>query len=342
MILGIGELRSVLIRLWERATSEVNFSIDFNTDDFKIISEIPSMPVLDMRLYAMRMYLGCKEGLYEIMLNPQDRYHLKPSKPELRFDAKITNLNAKSGEVIISANSDGLYHGNFFNPQNRLKVVEKPAAKKSIRTGWSGYDVINYEEQNNFEYFVNETANIENKVSFSRFDESSERKRITEFGKSKHDLSELLSSTDLHLDNISYCFNSSASGFFFTKDGDFLNINLNKEKKEQLSFRSRTHKLPNLESSKKILRRPISSAIVPKGCVVEYFDKVVLYQNSKANVIETSASINVRAYSNSIRYRNLITVTKNEEVTIHSIYPFNESPIPLTYSNFDFSGLEDE
>src|SRR5690606_38574122 len=141
-------------KLWERATNELEFTIDFDIDDFEIISEVPSMPVLDMRLYAMRMYLGCKEGLYEINLNPQDNYHLKPSKPELRFDAKITHLNAKSGEVIISANSEGLFHGSFLNEKNKLEVIPKPVAKKSIRTGWSSYDVINYEEHNNFEYFV--------------------------------------------------------------------------------------------------------------------------------------------------------------------------------------------
>ncbi|MBK9638156.1 MAG: hypothetical protein IPO63_10195 [Bacteroidetes bacterium] len=75
MILGVGELKNVLMKLWERATNEIEFSIDFDLDDFEIISEVPSMPVLDMRLYAMRMYLGCKEGLYEINLNPQDNYH---------------------------------------------------------------------------------------------------------------------------------------------------------------------------------------------------------------------------------------------------------------------------
>lgn len=336
VFLGVGEIKTMFSKLWERAASEVQFTIDFDIEDFEIISEIPSMPVLDMKLYAMRMYLGCKEGLYEINLNPKDRYYLNPSKPEKQFDAKVTHLNAKSGEIIISANSDGLYHGSFLNDKNKLKVIPKPVAKKSIRTGWSSYDVINYEEQNNFEYFVNETSVINNKPEYSKFDEQTEKRRITEFGKSKYGLQELLENSSIEKENISYCFNSSTAGFFFMEDGQFVNINLNKENKENYYFTSRNHSLPTLEDNKKILKRPISTSIVPKGCVVEYFDKVVLYQNSKAKIIESSPSINVRTYPSSIRYRNLISVTKFDEITIHSIFPIDENPISLTFDNFNF------
>ena len=342
MILGVGELKNILTKLWERASSEIQFIVDFDLADFKIISDVPSMPVLDMRLYAMRMYLGCKEGLYEINLNPQDKYYLNPSKPEKRFDAKVTHLNAKSGEVVISANSEGLYLGSFLNTNNKLEVNTTPVAKKSIRTGWSSYDVINYEEHNNFEYFVNETTGLENKPYYSKFDEHTERRRITEFGKSKYGLSQLLEHSDLRLDDISYCFNSSTSGFFFTKDGRFVNINLNKDDKDDFHFTSRTHLLPNLDNSVKLLKRPISTSIVPKGCAVEYYDKVVLYHNSKAKIIETSPSINVRTYPSSIRYRNLISVTKDDEVSLHSIYPFNENPIKLTFDDFYFEKIFDE
>lgn len=339
MILGVGELKNVLMKLWERATNEIEFIVDFDYEDFEIISEVPSMPVLDMRLYAMRMYLGCKEGLYEINLNPQDNYHLKPSKPELRFDAKITNLNAKSGELIISANSEGLYHGSFLNEKNKLKVITKAVAKKSIRTGWSSYDVINYEEHNNFEYFVNETTSIENTPNYSKFDEQSERRRIIEFGKAKYGMAQLMEHSNLNAEEVSYCFNSSTSGFFFTKDGRFININLNKDNKQGLYFTSRNHILPNLEKSQKLFTRPVSSSVVPKGCVIEYFDKVVLYHNGQAKIIENSPSINVRSYPSSLRYRNLITVTKDDEVSIHSIYPFEELPIKLTFDDFDFASV---
>jgi len=325
MILGVGELKDVLMKLWDKVADEIKFSINFDLDDFEVVDKIPSMPVLDMRIYAMRMYLGCKEGLYEINLNPQDNYHIKPSKPELCFDAKVTHLNAQSGEVVISANSEGLFHGSFLNHKNKLIVMENPVGQKSIRTGWSSYDIINYKEHNNFEYFVNEIMSIDEKPKYSKFDEQSERRRITKFGKAKLEMAQLMERSNLKIENIVYCFNSSTSGFFFTKNGQFISINLNKDNKRDLYFTSRNHQLPNLGGMEKNYTRPVSSSIVPKGCVIEYYDKVVLYHNGIATIIENNPSINVRTYPSSIRYKNLITITKEEEVSIQSIYPFDDS-----------------
>jgi hypothetical protein len=332
---GIGEMKKSFIHLWERASEEMEFTIDIDENDYNIIDEVPSMPVLDLKMYAMRLYVGSKEGLYEINLNSDDRYNLEPTKPQKRFDGKVTCLNAKSGEIIISSNSNGLFHGTFLNSSNNLKVNEKAVAKKSIRTGWSGYDVINYDKQNDFEYYVNETEKIENKLNYSKFDEDSERRRITDFGSSKYGLSTLLAHSRIEKEEINYCFNSSTSGFFFMKDGSFVNINLNKPKDKQLYFVSKNKVLPTLKNGSANFLKPLSTSIVPEGCVVEYFDKVVLYQNSKAKIIENTSAINVRTYTSSKRYRNLISVTKEKEITIHSIFPFKEDSFALTIEDFE-------
>lgn len=332
---GIGEMKKSFIHLWEKASEEMEFKITLNDSDFIVIDEVPTMPVLDLKMYAMRLYIGSKEGLYEINLNSDDRYNMEPTKPQKRFDAKVTCLNAKSGEIIISSNSNGLFHGTFLNSSNRLKVNEKSVSKKSIRTGWSGYDVINYDKQNDFEYYVNETEKIEEKPTYSKFDENTERRRITDFGSSKYDLSTLLTHSTIEKKQINYCFNSSSSGFFFMKDGGFININLNKPKDKQLYFVSRNQALPTLKNGNANFLKPLSTSIVPEGCVVEYFDKVVLYQNSRAKIIETSPAINVRTYPSSKRYRNLISVTKEREITIHSIFPFKEDNFALTIEDFE-------
>lgn len=332
---GIGEMKKSFIQLWEKASEEMEFKIILNESDYEIIDVVTTMPVLDLKMYAMRLYIGSKEGLYEINLNSDDRYNLEPTKPQKRFDGKVTCLNAKSGEIIISSNSNGLFHGTFLNSSNKLKVIEKPVSKKSIRTGWSGYDVINYDKQNDFDYFVNETEKIENKLIYSKFDENSERRRITDFGSSKYDLSSLLANSKIEKEQINYCFNSSTSGFFFMKDGSFVNINLKKDKDKQLYFVSNNKDLPTLKNGSANFLTPLSTSIVPEGCVVEYFDKVVLYKNSKAKIIETSPSINVRTYPSSKRYRNLISITKEKEIAIHSIFPFKEDSFPLTVEDFE-------
>ncbi len=336
---GIGEMKKSFIQLWEKATEEMEFKIVIDENDYTVIDEVPSMPVLDLKMYAMRLYIGSKDGLYEIKLNSDDRYHIEPTRANRRFDGKVTCLNAKSGELIISSNNNGLFHGTFLNSSNNLKVYEKPVSQKSIRTGWSGYDIINYDKQNDFQYFVNETEKIENKLTYSKFDENSERRRITDFGSSKYDLSSLLNFSLIEKSQINYCFNSSTSGFFFMKDGSFININLKKPKNRQLYFVSRKNNLPTLKNENAKFLKPLSTSIVPEGCVVEYYDKVVLYQNSKAKIIETSPSINVRTYPSSKRYRNLISVTKDNEITIHSIFPFKEDNFALTIQDSEDSKM---
>jgi len=332
---GIGEMKKSFIQLWEEASEEMEFKIILDENDYTVIDEVPTMPVLDLKMYAMRLYIGSREGLYEVKLNSDDRYTLKPTKVKKRFDAKVTCLNAKFGEIIISSNSNGLFHGTFLNSSNNLIVNEESVSKKSIRTGWSGYDVINYDKQNDFDYYVNETEKIEEKPTYSKFDENSERRRITDFGSFKYDLSSLLSYSLIEKEQINYCFNSSTSGFFFMKDVSFVNINLKKPKDKQMYFVSKNNALPILKNGRAKFLKPLSTSIVPEGCVVEYFDKVVLYQNSKAKIIETSPSINVRTYPSSKRYRNLISVTKESEITIHSIFPFKEDNFPLTVVDFE-------
>jgi hypothetical protein len=340
MILGIPEVKNTSIDVWDRAANQMKFMLEYDSEDYKIIGSVPTMPVLDLKMYAMRLYLGTKDGLYEINLNSDDRYNLKPTKPKKRFDAKVTCLNAKCGEIIISSNSDGLFHGTFLNEKNILKVNHKQVSQKSIRTSWSGYDIINYGEQSNFDYFINKTAKVEKKPGYSKFDESIEKQRILEFGVSKFAMSDLLQSSDINYKDISYCFNSSSSGFFFMNDGRFININLNKDK-DNIHFTSRNHLLPDISIGNELPQRPISGSIVPKGCVVEYYNKVVLYHNSQAKLIEDVPSINVRSYPSSLRYRNIITITKEKEISIHSIYPFNESLSKYEIVNKDILNIDD-
>lgn len=338
LFLGIGELYHTLERVWEKASEEIEFFLDFDIDDFEVISEIPSMPVLDIKMYAMRMYIGCKLGLYEVKLNPEDnKYNLRPGKLEKCFDAKVTGLNAKSGKVVISANNEGLFHGNLSN-WDKLNVNEAPIASKSIRTGWSSYDIINYDKSNEFEYFVNETAKIKQDHIYSKFDETYENTQIVNFGKEKIGMSQLLNRSDLKKEDIIYCFNSSNSGFFFTKNGEFITINLGKDKEKGISFKSRSHTLPLIDNNPNLnCKKPISSSIIPLGCIIEYYDKVVLFQRSKAQIIETAPIMSIRTFINSIRYKNLLSITKDSEISIHSIDPFytNVQPI-MTFNDFEF------
>lgn len=331
-IFGIEEIKMIFNSLWISVSEEVAFEIKIDSEDIEIVAELPSMPVLDMKLYGMKMFVGSREGLYQSNLESEDRYHLIPSKLRKVFDSKVMSLNARSGSIVISSNNDGLFYGNIFHSSGYAKIFEKPVADKSLRTGWATFDIINYEEQNSFDYYVNRVENTQIKNSYSKFDERRERHSISEFGVSKYGVSQLLRTSEISPEDISYCFNSSSSGFFFLKDGRFVNTNIRTDKpygeekndvsQKEIHFSSHLQTLPTLTNDRNFLKKPISSSIVPNGCVIEYFNNVVLYHSNEATILESTPAINVRTFPTSLRYKNLICITKPNEISIHSIYPF--------------------
>jgi len=176
---------------------------------------------------------------------------------------------------------------------------------------------------------VNKTEKNKERAAYSKFDEKSEQQRISEIAVEKIELNTLLNGSNIKYNDISYCFNNSNSGFFFffLKDGRFITINLDKKDKDDFHFTSR---IKSLSASTNI--KPLTSCIVPNGCVIEYYDQVILYQNSGVKIIESNPAINVRTYPTSIRYRNIITVTKESEISIHSIFP-EKIKLPLDFTN---------
>jgi len=98
--LGIPEVMEVMMKLWAFASENVDFSLDFEElkDDFYVIDYIKSFPILDLKMYAMTLFVGCKDGLLESRLNlGNDYYSITPCKFEKKFDAKIVGLNACCG-----------------------------------------------------------------------------------------------------------------------------------------------------------------------------------------------------------------------------------------------------
>ena len=80
--------------------------------------------------------------------------------------------------------------------------------------------------------------------------------------------------------------------------------------------------------------RPVSASILPNGCVIEFFDNVVLYQDNKSSVIENTPSITVRSFVNSYRYKNIVSATKEDECTFHSVETFDIIGTSPIYKRF--------
>lgn len=330
ILLGIQEIKDETRRLWLRASKEIDFSLDFAEIEpyCEELGEWKSMP-LDIRMYAMRLFMGTKEGLFESRLNMEEKgYKLHPSSLDKLFDTKVINLNAKNGSLIISADREGLFGAEIFEGSNRTKVDEKViSSKRSIRTSWASVcDLMNYESAQTFEYIRNQSVMIAKQPEKKfRYGDNIEKKKIIAFGETVFDMDLLLRAVDFKKEDIDYCFNSNTTGFFILKDGSFVNVNFRNESGfAEVYFSSQAsytiqQRLYKRNKSKKVL----SSCLVPNGCVVEYFDRVMLYQKGKAYTLAEKQVNNVRTYIGSRNYRDIVSIISGDEVAFHSVDSFD-------------------
>jgi len=69
----------------------------------------------------------------------------------------------------------------------------------------------------------------------------------------------------------------------------------------------------------------ISAFSIPKGSVMEFFDKVLLLKDGHSYVIEDEPVIRTRSFMSSNRYQDILSVTKEEMITLHALDTLNVS-----------------
>ena len=135
-------------------------------------------------------------------------------------------------------------------------------------------------------------------------------------------MDKLLRVVDFSKEDIQYCFNSLTTGFFIMNDGRFINVNFrNEEHIAEVYFSSSFSIQPKIRNRR--VEKVISGSLVPNGCVIEYFDRVVLYQKGKAYTLIEKPVNNVRTYIGSRNYRDMVTIIAEDGVSFHSVDSFD-------------------
>jgi len=319
---AIGKFRRAFEKEWQDAALN-GFTIELDKDrDWQILSEVPSMPIYDIRLYANRVYLAHRDGIREGRLSfYHNEVRLENSLVKI-FDARTVNISARSGNLMISADQEGLYYGSLWNERKTTKISSRSYAQKSLRTGWSGFDVVNYERQGHFSYLENEIAGRKDKRPFrySEIDESPEKIEIVRMAAKTYSMNEVLEKVPFQSGDVQYCFNSTTACFFFLKDGRFVRVNFAKERRDNVRLRSKIH--PLFSAAEEIISHKPSSAVAfPLGCVVEYFDKVLLFHDDGVEILEDSPVIAARTFPTSRRFRRQICITREDGIALHAVFP---------------------
>jgi hypothetical protein len=320
--LRIPALKECIYKEWDRLSLQEGLFLDFEEieDILATLCTLPSIP-LDTKVYGMRLFVGCTDGMYEVRLCSDGRY-LNPKKIERCFDGKVIHLNAKYGEIVLSLGLDGLVAESIDIEGDEITKVsdKKVFAQRSHRTSWANSDIMNYSTPSEFSYFRNATME-RSRSGQNKFWEKYETRQIVEFATHEYPMEEMISNSGLKKEDISACFNSQDKSFIQLKDGSIVSYKF-KEKEEnneanpKLSTKSIS--LATADSTKEF-GRMLSGTTVPKGCVIEFFDKVVLIQNSMMQIVENQEVMKVRSFMNAYRFQDLLSITKQDSITLHAL-----------------------
>ena len=322
--LKIPGMKQILEWNWNKlAETEFTLSYEDIVDLLEPLCEWESIP-LDVRIYGMRMFVGCRDGLYEINIDDW-----RSKKLERCFDSKVTCVNAKYGELVISADSEGLFATSIdLENGSRTKIEEnKPVEERSVRTLWADTNLFNYYGKEDFSYLSNEYQSIPPKKD--RYWEHWETKRITRFASSTQSMESVIEKCGLKKEEIGYCFNSSRNAYVFLKNGtlkvyalkDMQYKEIDSWGKIELSKYSRKGNKESLIDYGKV----ISAFSIPRGSVMEFFDKVFLLKDGYSYIIEDEPVIRTRSFMSSNRYQDILSVTKEEMITLHALDTLNVS-----------------
>lgn len=135
-------------------------------------------------------------------------------------------------------------------------------------------------------------------------------------------MEDLFSRTKIDKSDIMYSFNSSDKSFFVMNDGSIVNAKIKEGKIDEPFYISQRVK-PFVEQ-KKFTGKPLSSCFVSKGCVLEYFDGVVLIQNHEMINLCDRPVNSVRSYLNSNNYRDIVSIVDDDSISLNAIFNIDD------------------
>ncbi len=304
--LNIPSVNKCLRSVWDEASKSIVFNININDLDPEIVvNEIPS-EVLNMQLYADNVYLGCRNGYYASSLDSLFRNR----RIDKKFDAKTFYIQPKYGKAVISFGHEGMFDADAL----KLETINDPKIRKDISflSAWTqAGGLMNYSSRSDFQFIGNK---IESKQG------SPDKYVVTNFAEN-FDIGATLFHRDCDIyDKIVMSFNDVNDFYFITQNRKIFKSNIRVSN-------ANISKLNPIEDaigiSDKNWGRPLSGLVVAGCPVIEYDDKVVLFQNKKTYILEDIPIISMRSYPKSTCFRDIVSITCEDCIDIFAIDVFD-------------------
>lgn len=340
-LLDFKEIKSAIDNVIKKA---FNRRVKYNVDEADVnsilrkLGSFDELP-LDVRLYCGELFVGSESGLYRSKLNIQTGTPVIGKKLNRIFDASSISLNARGGVLAVSADYDGLFAYNLFSSGF---MSDRPShEKRSIRTDWSkSFSLVNYSTNDLFTFILNEVGQMESQLDLPvRYrDDTNSKKAIMEVGESYVNMDDMISKQKFEESDIIYSLNSLNSGFFLLKDGQLEVRNLLTYKDD---WRYSTKSIYTANLRRRIKNeKPLSAITVPKGCVFEFYDKIILVQNGEITEIGSEPAFSIRSYMTSHIFQNLVTIVYENHIDIVALHyppsPRNKATVSYKSEVTDF------
>lgn len=322
-LLSPGGARREVARAWRKASSK-GFVAEPPLENWQMIGTLPELKINDFKLYGMKVMVGSRYGVFEAGIRTDERKKLSiNNKLNKITDVPTTGVNAKGGSMVISGGVEGLFHGAIGHPTHRTILHKSGKVPISFRTAWMQFDLINYMGQKDFSYLENEVKKTKERTHlYSRTDESSEKTTITEMGKRVISGEELMPKVREGAASPIYSFNSGGSFFQILESGEVQVYAVSHRKKDHPRVALTPRSLGSLRG-RRLSFRPLSVQFGNKRTIIEMFDRVSVLEENRLEDLEKLAAISLRTFPASRRYRNLILITTETGIVMHSLLPRN-------------------
>lgn len=328
-LLRFKETQDAVKKMWRSAEKlgiiETDMDRGWRTET---LGEVSGMP-LDIKIYGGKIFFGQDNGLYKQDLNFDDKYYIHPGKVEKIFDGESLDISAKNGALAVSTGRHGIF-GTLDIFAKKPKVSDRPFSDiPSYRNAWIHNELMSYSSPSEGRMLVNRTVenrNYQRPRRFSHIENSQPRLVFECVGETQLSGSDILGKTKIDTDDILYWTNTSTTSVMLLNGGELeiRNLRMGEENTPYISSKVL------YGSKKRIQEAPISCQPFPKGCVMEFFDKVTVnFQNEQVQIGDEETYC-VRTFCNSRRYQNLIVQVTEDRILLTTVDTIGllESKIP--------------
>lgn len=306
-ILSNSTIRQAFAQNLERFAAEISGAGDIFAAETEFGLDISVESIVDLQLYASRMYLGTSQGLFDLEVDWSDMRPLGP--PRHRHDARCLSILPGYGAIHSSCGTEGLF--SAFGELVGWSTVDRKhhlqqVAPASMRADWTHYDLVNYASNSEPTLFHTEHGK-------QRLSDRQTRHVVFGIGRSSdvHTVFDELASHDVARDDVQYIFNSHNSFFINVFDGRFFSLGVKRGPEGAVRITAGKEQAV-------LGGRVLAATANSLGLVIETDEKVMLLSGGEWKTLHEGPALSVRAFPASKRYRNMVTIVTEDGVWLCS------------------------